>query len=240
MEVSLPGSTGIRAAIPTSGVDCHFPPIGNKTEAEPIEPSKHSESPLCPATEKSPKTESHLSFRLSPPSSFIPSEEEGQPVYFQEPAGCPMTASASLSAPAVSKNALSRSTMVFPRHLMTSLFVSVTRAITAPPRFSSATAAKKASQSDARTTTAILSCDSETASSVPLSPAYFFGTASRSISSPGVSSPTATATPPAPKSLHLRIIPAAVLLRKRRCSFRSSTAFPFWTSAPAVVTDFSV
>ena len=54
-------------------------------------------------------------------------------------------------------------------------------------------------------TIAILSCDSEIANSVPVKPSYFFKTASRLISKPSASSPTATQTPPAPKSLHLTI-----------------------------------
>ena len=49
-------------------------------------------------------------------------------------------------------------------------------------------------------------CDSDIASSVPLSPRYLVGTTSRLISSPGASSPIATDTPPAPKSLHFLII----------------------------------
>ena len=39
------------------------------------------------------------------------------------------------------------------------------------------------------------------ASSVPSSPSYFFGTLFRFISRPSASSPIATDTPPAPKSL---------------------------------------
>ena len=42
----------------------------------------------------------------------------------------------------------------------------------------------------------------------------------------------ATETPPAPKSLHFFIREAAFLFLKRRCSFLSSGALPFWTSAP--------
>jgi len=50
-------------------------------------------------------------------------------------------------------------------------------------------------------TIAIRSCDSEIANSVPVNPSYFFKTASKSITNPGANSPTATQTPPAPKSL---------------------------------------
>ena len=55
-----------------------------------------------------------------------------------------------------------------------------------------AAAAMNASTSFARTTTAMRSCDSEMASSVPSRPSYFFGTAFRSMSRPSASSPMAT------------------------------------------------
>jgi hypothetical protein len=92
--------------------------------------------------------------------------------------------------------------------------------------------ARKRCASPADTTTAIRSWDSDMASSVPSRPSYFFGTVLRSTSSPSASSPTATDTPPAPKSLQRFIIPAACGLRKSRWSLRSSGALPFCTSAP--------
>ena len=55
-------------------------------------------------------------------------------------------------------------------------------------------------------TIAILSCDSDIANSVPVNPSYFFRIASRLIFKPSASSPIATDTPPAPKSLHLTIL----------------------------------
>ncbi len=82
------------------------------------------------------------------------------------------------------------------------------------------------------TSTAIRSCDSLMASSVPVSPSYFLGTASSSIMSPSASSPIATDTPPAPKSLQRLMSRAASGLRNSRCSLRSSGALPFCTSAP--------
>ena len=88
-------------------------------------------------------------------------------------------------------------------------------------------------------TTAILSCDSEIAISVPSKPSYFLGTLSKLISSPLVSSPIATETPPAPKSLHLFIILATSEFLNNLWIFLSSTGFPFWTSAPAVVVVFN-
>jgi len=86
---------------------------------------------------------------------------------------------------------------------------------------------------------AIRSCDSLIASSVPVKPSYFFKTASKSISSPGASSPTATQTPPAPKSLHLTTFSETALFLNNLWIFLSSTGFPFWTSAPAVSIDFT-
>ena len=77
----------------------------------------------------------------------------------------------------------------------------------APRRFSLCAAAMNFSSSSGATTTAMRSCDSEIASSVPSRPSYFLRTASRSMSRPSASSPMATDTPPAPKSLQ-RLIEA--------------------------------
>ena len=90
------------------------------------------------------------------------------------------------------------------------------------------------------TTTAIRSWDSEIAISVPSRPAYFFGTLSRSTRSPSASSPIATETPPAPKSLHFLISLLTSSLRNKRWILRSVGGFPFWTSAPQVSIDSSV
>lgn len=79
-------------------------------------------------------------------------------------------------------------------------------------------------------TTAIRSWDSEMAISVPSRPAYFFGTLSRLILRPGASSPMATETPPAPKSLHFLIRRLTSSRRNSLCSLRSVGAFPFCTS----------
>ncbi len=72
------------------------------------------------------------------------------------------------------------------------------------------------------------------ASSVPSSPAYFFGTLSISTIKPSASSPIATETPPAPKSLHFLISLLTSERRNSLCSLRSVGAFPFCTSAPHV------
>ena len=77
------------------------------------------------------------------------------------------------------------------------------------------------------------------ASSVPSRPSYFLSTALRFISRPSASSPMATDTPPAPKSLHLFIICAASGFLKSLWSFLSSGAFPFCTSAPQLSRDLT-
>ena len=96
------------------------------------------------------------------------------------------------------------------------------------------------SSSSLFTTTAILSCDSEIAISVPSNPSYFFGTLSKSISNPLVNSPIATDTPPAPKSLHLLIIVATSLFLNNLWIFLSVGGLPFCTSAPHSLIEFSV
>ena len=129
--------------------------------------------------------------------------------------------------PFVLRKSRLRSTILSPLQVISSLFSSVTTATTVASRFSSFESAMNFSTSFLSRTTAILSCDSEIASSVPSSPSYFFGTLSRSILSPSASSPIATETPPAPKSLQRLIILQASSRRNRRCSLRSSGALPF-------------
>ena len=82
------------------------------------------------------------------------------------------------------------------------------------------------------TITAILSWDSEIASSVPLSPSYLTGTKSKFTSTPSANSPIATETPPAPKSLHFLMSLVADEFLNNLWIFLSSGALPFWTSAP--------
>ena len=130
--------------------------------------------------------------------------------------------------------------MVLPFQRIFSRGSAVTRASTVASRFSWAARAMKASASLASTTTAIRSWDSLMASSVPSRPSYFLGTAFRSMSSPSASSPTATDTPPAPKSLQRLIMRQASPLRNRRWSFRSSGALPFCTSAPQLSRELTV
>ena len=144
------------------------------------------------------------------------------------------------SAPLEFKNSRLMSTMVLPFHFMTRRGSAFTTATGHAFKFSLLASAKKASTSLASTTTAIRSCDSLMASSVPSKPSYFFGTAFRSISRPSANSPMATDTPPAPKSLQRLIMRVASPLRNKRWSLRSSGALPFCTSAPQVSSDLEV
>ena len=130
--------------------------------------------------------------------------------------------------------------MVFPLQFITSLGLSVTTATGTASRFSSFAKPRKVSTSLGSITTAIRSWDSEMAISVPSRPAYFLGTLSRSIFSPAASSPMATDTPPAPKSLHFLMILLTSSLRNNLWIFLSVGAFPFCTSAPQVSMDSSV
>ena len=143
-------------------------------------------------------------------------------------------------APLVSRKARERLTISLPLHDSTSLGSSVTTATLVASRFSSFAYAMNSSTSFGSTTTAIRSWDSEMAISVPSRPAYFFGTLSRSTLRPSASSPIATDTPPAPKSLHFLISRLTSSLRNRRWILRSVGGFPFCTSAPQVSMDSSV
>ncbi len=120
---------------------------------------------------------------------------------------------------------------------MTRRGLAVTSATTAASRFSSCARAIKCCASSAATTTAIRSCDSDIASSVPPSPSYFFNTASSLMSSPSANSPTATLMPPAPKSLHRFINCVTLFFLNSLCSLRSVGGLPFCTSAPQVSMD---
>ena len=147
-------------------------------------------------------------------------------------------ASATCFTPLVSRKSREMSTIALPRWYIFILLSSVTVATTVAVRFSLAASAANFSAFSFAITTAILSCDSEMASSVPESPSYFLGTLSSSIISPSASSPMATDTPPAPKSLHFLIKVVAFLFKNNLWSFLSVSALPFCTSAPQVCTDF--
>ena len=130
-------------------------------------------------------------------------------------------------APLVSRNALEILTISLPLHVSTSLGSSVTTATSVASRFSSAAYLRNSVTSLGSTTHAILSCDSDIESSVPSSPSYFLGTLSRSTLKPSASSPIATDTPPAPKSLHFLINLVTSGLLKSLCILRSVGALPF-------------
>ncbi len=69
---------------------------------------------------------------------------------------------------------------------------------------------------------------SEMASSVPSSPSYFLGTLSRSITRPSASSPMATHTPPAPKSLQ-----RLIMLRTHPCCGTAAAFCARWEDYPS-------
>ena len=134
-------------------------------------------------------------------------------------------------APFVSKKLLFKLTISLPLQYILNLSVSVTSATTTASKFSTLDNSINLSTFSLLTTTAILSCDSDIAISVPSIPSYFLGTLSKLISKPLVNSPIATETPPAPKSLHLFIIFAISAFLNNLWIFLSVGALPFWTSA---------
>ena len=142
--------------------------------------------------------------------------------------------------PLVFKNARLKLTIVSPRQRMVRRGSCVTTATAVACRFSLRARRTKVSTSSFARTTAMRSWDSDIASSVPSSPSYFFVTLSKSTSKPSASSPMATHTPPAPKSLQRLISVDTALSRNRRCIFLSVGGFPFCTSAPQVSMDCCV
>ena len=136
------------------------------------------------------------------------------------------------SAPLEFRNSRLMFTMDTPFHTMFRRFSSVTLATGVASRFSSLAMAMNLSTSSGASATAMRSWLSLMASSVPSRPSYFLVTLFRSMYRPSASSPMATDTPPAPKSLQRLIILQASSRRNRRCSLRSMGALPFCTSAP--------
>ncbi len=203
------------------GVRWALPPKGISTVPAPMVESKRSERPRWEHTFRSPASDA-MPETISAGSDFSKGRGAGT-----EAVTC-------LGAPLVSRKARDTSTMTAPFQRMVRRGSVLTTAMTEVSRFSPSASARNFSASAAATTTAMRSCDSEIASSVPSSPSYFLGTAPRSMSSPSASSPTATDTPPAPKSLQRLMSRAASGLRNRRWSLRSSGALPFCTSAPHV------
>ena len=204
----LPFNSGILEVIASGCVDRFLPPKGCITAQAPIDESKRS---ISPRWEQQLSCESISVQADWSEADFPEGLERGE-----SSDGASTRALATAVVPLVSKNARGKSTITSPRHFITSLPLSVTAATCLHSRFSSAAHFLKSSASSGETTTAILSCDSEIANSVPSSPSYFLDTASRFISKDGASSPIATDTPPAPKSLQRLIRRLALGLRNKR------------------------
>ena len=190
-------STEIFWTMDWAGVIWYLPPNGITTVPAPIVESNFSESPFCEQILRLSASDMYFSLKLFPSGSSARRDSA-----FAAAASTVMC----LSAPLEFRNSRDMSTIVLPCQCITRRGSSVTVATTVASRFSSAARLKKASLSSAAITTAILSWDSLIASSVPSRPSYFFGTTSRLISRPSASSPIATETPPAPKSLQRLII----------------------------------
>ena len=137
-------------------------------------------------------------------------------VSFEKSSTAEISISICFSAPFEFRKSREISTIFLSFQYITSRGRALTSATTVASRFSLSASLRKRSMFSFSTTTAILSCDSEIASSVPSRPSYFFGTALRLISRPSASSPIATETPPAPKSLQRLIIRQASSFLKRR------------------------
>ena len=203
-----------------AGVSWYLPPKGISTVFAPMVESNRSARPRFEHTFRScARLNSFSSFVLPGTSRVI---------------GCAAQTCTRVcfSAPLEFKNSREMSTIFLPFHSIVNRGSATTSATTVASRFSSAASVRKRSASAFPSTTAMRSCDSEMASSVPSRPSYFFGTLLRSMCSPSANSPMATETPPAPKSLQRLMSFAASGLRNSLCSLRSSGALPFCTSAP--------
>ncbi len=220
LQVVVSPSTGSFATIAWAGVSCRRPPKGISTLAAPMVESNRSARPFWLQMLRSPARAVSFSASVSP----------GQEGWKMRPAST--LTSVCFSAPFEFKNSRLMSTITSPRQRMTSRGCSVTVATTVASRFSPSASLRNSSRSSGASTTAIRSWLSLMASSVPSRPSYFLGTLSRSMERPSASSPIATLTPPAPKSLQRLISRVAAGLRKSRCSLRSSGGLPFCTSAP--------
>ena len=199
-----------------------------------MDESKRLTKPLCEQTLRSLTNDVKLSFTLS----FACTVADAPKILLSS--ALVTFICVCFSAPFEFKNSLERLTVVLPFQCILSLFSSVTLATTVDSRFSFRASCINLSASFALTTTAILSWDSEIASSVPSRPSYFFGTFERSMSSPSASSPMATEIPPAPKSLQRRISVVASFDLNSLCNFLSSGGLPFCTSAPHFTSDSAV
>ena len=202
------------------GVSWWLPPKGIRTVAAPMVESNRSLRPFLLQTFRSPT----MLFIFSP--KVLPAHWGCQTDAFS------MWAFWCFSAPLELRNSRLMSTMVAPFQTILSRFSSVTVATGVASRFSSPASAMNLSTSSGARATAIRSWLSLMASSVPSRPSYFLVTLFRSMNRPSASSPMATDTPPAPKSLQRLIIRQASSRRKSRCSLRSMGGLPFCTSAP--------
>ena len=216
-----PCSREILCTMAWMGVRWNFPPKGMSTVPAPMVESNRSERPWREQKRRSPAWASMPLLKLS---------GTGAGVIW----GAGTETVMCFSAPLEFKNSREMSTMVWPFQVMVRRGSAFTCATTVASRFSPAARARNFPASSGATTTAMRSWDSLMASSVPSRPSYFRGTRLKSMSSPSASSPMATDTPPAPKSLQRLMSLEASGLRNRRWSFRSSGALPFWTSAPQV------
>ena len=220
--------SGILCTIAWIGVIWLTPPKGISTVPAPIVESNLCDRPCFEQVLRSAATFLMPAVKLLSLPYML--------VAFQSP-GAAGSMSICLSAPLELRNSLEMSTIFLPFQCITRRGSSVTVATFTHCRFSPAAIILKSFSFSAEMTHAILSWDSLIASSVPSRPSYFLGTASRSMSRPSASSPMATLTPPAPKSLQRFIILVATPSRKSLCILRSSGALPFWTSAPHVSTE---
>ncbi len=215
-------TTGILQTIDSVGVLLVTPPNGVSTLDEPIVESNISTMPFCEHTFKSDSI--FIAVCLNVPY-VLPLKKSSSAILFT------MTF-CSRFAPAESRNSRDKSTINLSSCIICNLLLSVTVATTVASKFSCLQYCINSSTSLGLTIAAIRSCDSAMAISVPVSPLYFFGTAFRLTESPSASSPIATPTPPAPKSLHFLINIDTAGFLNNRCILCSSGALPFCTSAP--------
>ncbi len=202
----------------------------------PMVESKRSTNPFCPAIFNFCKFSIHACLKSV---SITVSETD---IFLKNPsfAGIFTKTFVVCVAPFVSKKSREMLTISFPLQFIIKRLLSVTTATSVASKFSSKAYSINFCTFCLETTTAILSCDSDIASSVPSKPSYFLGTASKLIVKPSASSPMATETPPAPKSLHLLIILLTSVLRNNLCNFLSVGGLPFCTSAPQFSIDETV
>ncbi|NLF29195.1 MAG: hypothetical protein GX592_14980, partial [Clostridiales bacterium] len=155
---SLP-CTGRSDAMTCAGVRCRFPPSGMSRFSAPFVASNRSISPR---------------FEQMLRSSAISRSPSANGGFSSASTPCRSTnAAARFGAPFEFRNSRDRSTIVSPRQRIFNRFSSVTSATTVASRFSSRASARNWSTSSGASTTAMRSCDSEIASSVPSSPSYF-------------------------------------------------------------------